>query len=106
MRASKYPCPGSLVDAWWEAKGYRPVNGGVAVMATSRHKQCLGVDEALAVLRAEYGDTVTIDRIGTWRSVTKRDAEEFGTEGLWSEEGGGSAWVRVAYPVVPEGWDR
>jgi hypothetical protein len=102
-RRSRFPKPGSLASGWWERMpGYVSTHGQVVVMATSAHRHTITENEALALLRAEYGPQAGIDRIGTWRSVTARDMDcgDVGdaAPGDWSEGGSGTRWVDVAYP--------
>lgn len=106
----RYPKPGSIVTAWWEDDRYRHHCTGVAVMATSRHLLGLDAGEALALLVQEHGPETTIDRVGVWHSITKRDMEnrdmpEEADEAGWCEDASGLAWVQVAYPTIKEAAD-
>ena len=94
----RYPTPGSLVQATWEPSSNTGYHLGYAVvLATSRHKKVVSVNAATEILNER------IERVVYWRSVRKVDRDELSPELIdaeWAEDASGSAWVKVAYPVV------
>lgn len=98
---SRYPSPGTDSSMWWDDRPAEPV----VILATSRHKRSITVDEAKSLLAecwVEWADAtadLSTVEVVTWRSVTEAD-KDIGMigeadPGDWHTEGTGSAWVTV-----------